>query len=171
MNTGTAKPFSKFGNLVTSIQHPGIEAAYAFNWKTKARHDWYQEFKVGYFYHRFVQHAIPVYTDLGYRYKFSPKWSAQAVIGAGYMHSIPATAQLKLQDDGTYKKGKGIGRSQGIAIANIGIAHVFRPEALRPLKVFITYQQMLQTPFINSYVPLLPYNTLLVGIGIQLKSK
>ena len=170
MNTGTANPFSQFGGLVTSIQQPGVEAGYAFNWKTKAKHDWYQELKLSYFYHRFVQHAIPVYTNFGYRYKFSQKWSAQAAIGAGYMHSIPATAQLKLQSNGTYKNDKGLGRMQGIAVINISAAHVFNPGTNRPLKLFITYQQMLQTPFINAYVPLLPYNSLLVGAGVPLKS-
>lgn len=170
MNTSTANPFSQFGKLITTIQHPGIELCYSFNWKTKNQHDWYQEIKLAYFYHRFVQNAIPLYSDFGYRYKFSTRWTAQVAIGAGYIHSIPATAQLTLQDNGEYKNGKGIGRKQGLAVVNIGAAHIINPSAPKPVKIFITYQQMLQMPFINAYVPLLPYNNLLVGISIPLKS-
>ena len=171
MNVGTANPFSKLGSLATGIQNPGMEFGYQFNWRNKKKHDWYQEIKLAYFYHRFVQHAIPLYTDLGYRYKFSQKWTAQAAIGAGYMHSIPATAQLTLQSNGEYKNGKGIGRMQAVGVFNIGASHIIKPAAAKPVTLFITYQQMLQMPFINAYVPLLPYNNLLLGISIPLKSK
>src|SRR5688572_19181821 len=108
LNTASAHPFQKFGDLTTNIHHPGFEIGYGFNWKTKEKHDWYQEIKAGYFYHRFVQHAIPIYTNVGYRYKFSKHWSAQSAIGGGYLHSLPATDQFELQDDGNYKKKKSL---------------------------------------------------------------
>ncbi len=171
MNAATAKPFTQFGSLVTDIQHPGVELGYSCNWKTKNKHDWYQEIKLAYFYHRFVQHAIPLYTDFGYRYKFSQRWAVQTAIGAGYMHSIPTTAQLKLQGNGEYKNGKGVGRMQAIGVFNIGVSHIFNPASAKPINVFLTWQQMLQMPFIKAYVPVLPYNNLLIGISISLKSK
>jgi len=170
INAGTSKPFSQFGNLVSDIHQPGIELGYAFNWKTKHKHDWFQEIKLSYFYHRFVQHAIPLYTDFGYRYKFSKRWSAQAAIGAGYMHSLPATAQLTLQSNGEYKNGKGIGRMQALGVLNVGTSYTLNPSANKFAKIFITWQQMLQMPFINAYVPLLPYNSLLLGVSLPLKS-
>jgi len=171
INVGTANPFSQLGTLVTDIKHPGIEFGYSFNWKNKPKHDWYQEIKLGYFYHRFVQHALPLYADLGYRYKFSKSWTAQTAIGAGYLHSIPATAVLKLQSNGEYQNGKGVGRIQAIGIVNVGIAHIFKAASAKPITVFLTWQQLLQLPFIKSYVPVLPYNSLLAGVGLHLKSK
>jgi hypothetical protein len=171
MNAATATPFSQFGKLLTAVQHPGVEFGYSFNWRTKSKHDWYQEVKLSYFYHRFVQHAIQLYTGFGYQYKFSSKWAVQTAIGAGYMHSIPATAQLKLQDDGNYTSGRGIGRMQAMGTVNIGIAHTFNPNAGKPITMFVTYQQILQTPFINAYVPLLPYNSLLIGISTSLNNQ
>ncbi len=170
MNTGTTEPFSKLGNLIKGIQHPGVEFGYAFNLKTKAKHDWYAEIKLGYFYHRFVQHAIPLYTNIGYRYKFNTKWFVQAAIGAGYIHSIPATTQLKLKSNGEYTNAKGIGRMQELAVFNIGGSYTFRSIESKPVKLFITYQQIIQTPFINAYVPLLPYSSLLLGVSVPLKS-
>ena len=168
VNAASAYPFSQFGSLVTNVQQPGIELGYGFNWKTKNKHDWYQEIKFGWLYHRFVQNAFSLYTDVGYRYKFSPHWIAQAAIGAGYLHSVPATAKLKLDDNGEYKNDKGIGRAQAMAVLNFGAGYIIHPSGKKPLKIFITYQQFLQTPFVNAYVPILPYNSLLIGCSMPL---
>lgn len=170
LNTGSAYPFSQFGKLVSGIEHPGIEIGAGFNWKSKNKHDWFQEIKLAYFYHRFVQHAFPLYTDVGYRYKFSPKWSTQIALGAGYLHSIPATAKLKLGANGEYKKDKGIGRSQAIAVVSFSIGYTIHPSVKNAPWLFVTYQQFLQTPFVKAYVPILPYNSLLIGCGIPFRS-
>ena len=166
VNAASAYPFSQFGNLVTEIEHPGLELGYGFNWKTKARHDWYQEIKLSYVYHRFVQNIFLLYSDVGYRYKFSPHWTGQMAIGAGYLHSIAATAKLKLDNNGEYKNNKGIGRAQAMAVVNFSAGYIINPSGKRPLKIFTTYQQFLQTPFVKAYVPVLPYNSLLLGISI-----
>ena len=169
VNTASAHPFKKLGDLVTTMHHPGFEVGYTFNWKTRNKHDWYQEIKAGYFYHRFVQHAIPIYTDIGYRYKFGAGWSAQTAVGAGYLHSISATDQFELQDGGDYKKKKSIGRIQGMAVFNLGLGYTFSGRV--PIKLFTTYQQQIQLPFIKSYVPILPYNSLLLGVSFPCKLK
>ncbi len=167
VNTASAYPFAKFGKLVTDLNHPGIELGYSFNWKTKKKHDWFQDIKLGYVYHRFVQHAIPLYTDFGYRYKFSGKWASQAAIGAGYLHSIPATSQFELAENGEYKKKKSLGRIQAMAVFNFGVSYSFAGKL--PLKIFTTYQQQIQMPFVKSYVPILPYNSLMLGVSMPCK--
>src|SRR5690349_3620916 len=113
--TQSAMPFGKFAGLFTDQFHPGIEAGYGINISEKEKHDWFIEFKIACFYHRFVQTGIPFYANLGYRYKFSKRLSAETSLGAGYMHSIPATAKLKLNDDGVYVNNKGVGRMQAMA--------------------------------------------------------
>jgi len=169
-NTASAYPFSQLGKLLTGIEHPGLEIAYGFNWKTKNKHDWFEEVKLSYFYHRFVQHGIPLYTNIGYRYKFSHALSAQVAVGAGYMQSIPATAKLKLGANGDYKKDKGIGRAQAIAVVNFSIGYTIHSSIKNAPRLFVTYQQFLQTPFVKAYVPILPYNSLLVGCSIPFHS-
>ena len=171
LNTASAYPFSQFGKLFSGIEHPGIEMGYGFNWRTKSKHDWYQEIKVSYFYHRFVQTGIPLYTDIGYRYKFSSSLRAQVAVGAGYMQSIPATAKLKLSDNGEYKYDKGIGRSQAVAVLNLGIGYMIHPASKKSANIFVTYQQFLQTPFVKAYVPILPYNSLLIGCSFPLQPR
>ena len=169
-NHNTAKPFSKFSSLFGGVVHPGLRISYGFNWQTKPKHDWVQQFHGGYFYHRFVQHAIPLYTDLGYRYKFSKSFSAMAAIGAGYMHSVPATAVLESNAEGEYRNAKGIGRAQAIASFTVEARYHFHSIKSRPIGVFINYQQQIQAPFINSYVPILPYNGVALGMSIPFKS-
>lgn len=170
VNAASAYPFAKFGQLFSGVKHPGIELGYGFIWKSKSKHDWYQEIKLAWVHHRFVQNAFLLYTDVGYRYKLSPHWTTQLALGAGYLHSIPATAKLKLNANGEYKNNKGIGRAQAGAILNFGAAYTIQPLATKPLKIFIAYQQLLQTPFVKAYVPILPYNSLLIGCSIFLPS-
>lgn len=167
-NNQTAYPFSKFGDLVAGTYHPGFEAGYSFNWKTRPRHDWVQSFKAGYFYHRFVQHAIPLYTQAGYRYKFPKRIAAQAALGAGYLHSIPATAVMEMNEKGEYESSKGIGRAQALVNITFTGSYGFAWNK-KPLTLFVQYQQQVQAPFNASYVPLLPYNAFGLGLSTPFK--
>ena len=169
-NHHSAFPFSSFGGLVTGEWHPGFEFGTGFNWSEKKKHDWFQDFRVGYFYHRFVQHAIPLYTNFGYRYKFSSRWNAQAGLGAGYLHSIPDHQRFKLNDEGDYEKMGGIGRGQAMVVFNISAGYNFNLQKKHPIEVYTTYQQRLQIPYVPNYVPLLPYNTLMIGVKRKLKN-
>lgn len=170
-NNNAAYPFSKLSGLFRSPLHPGVEFTYGFNWKTKPTHDFYQQVNLAYFYHRFVQHGIPLYTNFGYRYKFSVPFFAEASIGMGYLHSIPATAKLKLAKDGAYENNKGIGRMQAMFVFNVNIGYVIHANQKNPVRVFVSSQQRIQTPFVKSYVPLLPYNSIMIGAALRLKNK
>lgn len=165
MNTQTDLPFGKFTGIFYKAFHPGIEYAYGKNFSMRKRHDWYYDFRLAYFYHRFVQHGIPLYSNLGYRYKFNQRWSASGELGAGYLHSIPATAKLRLNENGNYENDKGLGRMQVNACFALGAGYQLHPSSPASMKLFISYQQRLQMPFVKSYVPLLPYNSLLLGIS------
>jgi len=167
--TQTAMPFGKFFGMFTDQFHPGIEGGYGINISVKQKHDWFVEFKIACFYHRFVQTGIPLYADFGYRYKFNDRLFAETSLGAGYMHSIPATAKLKLNDDGVYVNNKGLGRAQAMATFGLGLGYSLNPSAKKPVSIFVTYQQLLQMPFVRSYVPMLPYNSFMIGIKKSIK--
>jgi len=167
--TQSAMPFGKFAGLFTDQFHPGLEAGYGINISAKEKHDWFVDFKIACFYHRFVQTGIPIYADLGYRYKINSRLSAETSLGAGYMHSVPATAKLKLEEDGVYVNNKGVGRMQAMATFALGLGYTIDPSSRQPMSVFTTYQQRIQMPFVNSYVPLLPYNSFMIGIKKSIK--
>jgi hypothetical protein len=164
-NTQNAFPFGKFAGLFKEILHPGIEFGVGKNFSTRQHHDFFAELKAGYFFHRFVQHGIPVYLNFGYRYKTFKGLAAETSLGAGYLHSIPATAKFKLDDDGVYKNNKGIGRMQAMATFTIDLGYTLNRTGSKPVRIFSNYQQRLQLPFVKSYVPLLPYNSFMVGIS------
>jgi len=163
-NTQNAMPFGKFTGMFKEQLHPGVEAIYGRNLSSRKNHDWFLELRLSYFYHRYVQHGVPLYLNFGYRYKLSQKLFAETSIGAGYMHSIPATAKLKLNDNGDYVNNKGIGRAQATVSYSIGLAYTPLPSANKPFTFFMNYQQRILTPFVRSYVPILPYNTFMIGV-------
>jgi hypothetical protein len=169
--TQNAMPFGKFKGLFAETFHPGIEAGYGKIFQAKKKHEWTAELKLAYFYHRFVQHGIPLYLNLGYRYSINKQFSAETSLGGGYMHSIPATAKLKLNSDGEYENNKGPGRMQAIVAYAVGLAYIPDPAAARPTRIFATYQQRVQLPFVRSYVPLLPYNSFMIGLSHPLHKK
>lgn len=162
-NNHTAFPFSSFAKLATGPWHPGFEAGTGFNWKSRKKHDWHQEFKLGYFYHQFIQHGIPLYTNFGYRYKFNAHWRAQLGLGAGALFSIPDHQRYKLNGQGEYERVQNV-RLQGMLVFNITAGYRFALKQQHPLEVYFTYQQRLQTPYVPNYVPLLPYNSMIMGI-------
>ena len=160
---------ASFLKLFTGNYHPGAEVSTGFDWKTKTRHDWIQSFSLGYSYHRWVQHSIVLYTELGYRYKFPAGFSFETRLGGGYMRAILATETFSdgVEDGKQYSKITS-GRSQGIATLSFGINKKIK----KPFDCmfFLHYQQRIQTPFIQSYVPLLPYNIIKTGVTIPLKN-
>ncbi len=170
-NTQSAMPFGKLAGMFTENLHPGIEAGWGTNFSIKKKHDYFWELKAAYFFHRFVQHGVPVYANIGYRYKFNSRFSASTAAGGGYMHSIPATAKLKLNENGEYKNNKGAGRMQTIATFDISAGYIINPQAIQSTRLFFTYQQRIQMPFVKSYVPLLPYNSFMIGISRPITTK
>jgi hypothetical protein len=168
-NSQSAMPFGTFYKLFTGTYHPGIEVSTGFDWKTKAKHDWIQSFTFGYSYHRWVQHSIVLYAELGYRYKFPAGLSVETRLGGGYMRAILATEAFSdgVEEGKQYSKITS-GRSQCIASLSFGINKKIK----KPFDCmfFLHYQQRIQTPFIQSYVPLLPYNIIKTGVTIPLKN-
>lgn len=167
--TQNAMPFGKFGGLFKETIHPGIEWGMGKNINPKKNHEWFVELKLAYFFHRYVQHGIPLYFNFGYRYHVKKKYSIESSIGAGYMHSIPATAKLKLNNEGVYENNKGLGRMQAMATFGLGVGYLLNEGSRKPTKLFCSWQQRLQMPFVKFYVPLLPYNSFLIGITRPLR--
>jgi hypothetical protein len=162
----TSYPFSYLAGYTQNPIHPGFELTYGKNFSVKGKHDWFREFKLGYFYHQYVQHGIPIYINYGYRYHFSKHFHAEAAAGAGYLHSISEPELLEQDDNGEYVNGKGIGKPQFMAALTIGLGY-----HIGTSRIFLQYQARIQTPFIKSYVPILPYDQLALGLSMPLTYK
>ena len=159
-NSITVLPFVGAPQLFYSNYHPYTTIGARLVWKEKGKHAWEQGFNLGYIYHRFVQHSIPLLTETIYRYDFNTSFSMRAHFGVGYLHSIPATDRFKLNDQGEYEKIKNPGRAQAGVKFSISAAYALSSD----LQLSLNYGVLGQLPFVKSYVPLLPYNTLQLGI-------
>lgn len=165
-NSHAAKPFGSFLSLYYKDFHPGADIAYESVFRNRKKHQWFIDTHVSYMFHRWVQQNLAVYGNLGYRYKFPSFWSAELSFGGGYQLSIPHSKVFSITETEGLKRKRALGRSQ--VVANLGLA-VSKDLVPNRTRLFIEYKQQIQTPFIKEYVPVLPYNILLIGVAIPLK--
>lgn len=153
----SAFPFTGIASTFHYPFRPYVEVSYVQPWKKKpgkAEH----ELSLGYFYHRFMQHGIPIQYHIVRRFEVSKKFDIRTRLGGGYLHSIPAVDRFRFED-GEYRKIRSFGRPQGVF--SLGIEGGYKLK--NGNSVHLQYKAMIQAPFIKSYVPMLPYNSLLLG--------
>ena len=167
-NSHAAKPFGSFSSLFYKDFHPGIDIGYESILNNKNQHQWFYEIRLGYMFHQWVQHNIPLYGNIGYRYEVVPSWFAEIKLGGGYQLSIPDSKVFEITESDGVKKKNNFGRSQ--VIGNFIASVSKKLSKVSGTHVFLEYKQQIQTPFIKEYVPLLPYNSVLIGTKIALKS-
>jgi hypothetical protein len=165
-NSHSAKPFGSFSSLFYKDFHPGLDIGYESLLQNKNKHQWFLEMRLSYMFHRWVQHNIALSIDAGYRYAVTSSWSAEIKLGAGYQLSIPDSKVFTITESDGVKKKKNFGRSQ--VIGNLGFA--VSKDLAPPFgtRIFMEYQQRIQAPFIKEYVPVLPYNNLLIGVAVPM---
>lgn len=164
-NSHTAKPFGSFSALVYRDIHPGFEFSRGKILKNKNNHQWLGELTIGYLWHRWVQHNLALSVNGGYRKVLGENWGATAKIGGGYQVSMPTGNVYAITDDGVKAKGHVL-RSQVIAAISLSADKKIN---VKGVKAFMEYQQKIQAPFITEYVPLLPYNTVLIGCTLPIR--
>ncbi len=160
-NAVTAFPVVGAPQLFYTNYHPFTTLGVRMIWQEKRKHAWEQSFNLGYLYHRFVQHSIPLFTEIIYRYDFNKTFCVRTHLGVGYLHSIPDTDRYKLNDQGEYEKIRNLGRAQAGLKFSISAAYSINKE----LQLSLNYGVLGQLPFVKSYVPLLPYNSIQLGIA------
>lgn len=161
-------PFKGMGAIFTAKYHPGISVGLVKNIKTKKKTTFYYDAKFGIYNHRFIQTGIQLYGDLGYRVNLPGKFFLAGEFGLGYLHAIIHQSKFEADNDGNYKKVKNFGKPQvmtGIGI-KVGRQIIVCKNTGR---LFINYQPWFQFPFIKSYVPLLPNNSLHIGFDLIIK--
>jgi hypothetical protein len=165
-NSHTAKPFGSFSSLFYKNLHPGTEVSHGKILDSKKNHQWLAEITMSYLWHRWVQHSLALSLNGGYRRIVNDTWGGTVKFGGGYQLSMP-TGKVYTIHGGTLKEKINPLRSQFIAALSLGADKKINDKGL---SVFMEYQQKIQTPFIKEYVPLLPYNILLVGVTVPFRS-
>ena len=167
-NNATQLPMASFSAVWKQPIHPGIAVGYDFHWKENS--PWFQTVKVGFYYHQFVQSAVQVYTDFGYRKTFGKGFFVDASLCLGYLHAFPQTEQAKLNQNGNYEIKNGAGRAQIIFGLTPGLGYEFT-NANRKVSAFMSYQIWMQSPFVPGYVPLLPNGAVHIGARMVINKK
>jgi len=154
----TKLPGSGFAGIFNTPVHPGFTVGTEFSYKQTETNKLFQTVRFGYFYHRLAQHAVMLSSEGGYRHTFPCGFSTQTLLGAGYLHSIPALEKFEQNDDGEYVRVGRFGRPQGMAGLTLGIGYNIGKK--KPVRLGIDYQVWFQFPFLAEYVPVLPNTAL-----------
>jgi hypothetical protein len=161
-------PFLGMKNLINAKYHPGIAFGYSRNLKEKKSRVLYSDVKLGLYHHRFIQTGIQLYGNIGYRFNLTHKFYISTEYGLGYLHSIKHQTTFKADAEGNYSKISNFGRAQLMTGIGLGFGKQLTL-ASKPMRLYIKYQPWFQLPFIKSYVPLLPNNSMHLGINLILK--
>jgi hypothetical protein len=169
-NYHSTAPITGFGGLFYKTLHPGVQLGYEKAFSQQGRRTWLWRARGGFFYHRFIQTSIPLLGECLLQWRpgksATSRFGLEGGLGLGYMHSFPLTRMYKLQDDGSYQRVYAAGRPQGTFALSAGVSYAL--DAAQRYRLLLRYQIALQTPFIKSYVPLLPYNILQIGFSYGL---
>ncbi|HMQ87819.1 MAG TPA: hypothetical protein PKB07_09550, partial [Flavilitoribacter sp.] len=134
--------------------HPGFSVGTEFRYNRHPKNEWFQTVRMGYFYHRYVQHGIQLYSEAGYRYHFGASADLESRLGAGYLHSIPAAQVFEFSENGTYVRHASIGRPQAMVSLSLGGGDTF--PNMGKLRLFLAYQVYLPMPLRKGDVPVFP---------------
>lgn len=157
-SNATKLPGSGFAGVFNTPLHPGFTLGTEFSYKQTETNKLFQTARFGYFYHRLAQHAFMLFSEGGYRHTFPCGFSAQTLLGAGYLHSIPALEKFEQNDEGEYVRVGRFGRPQGMAGLTIGFGYIICKN--NPVRLGLDYQVWFQFPFVAEYVPVLPNTAL-----------
>jgi hypothetical protein len=170
-NNAIALPFTGKAGVLHSPVHPGFTAAIGNQLNRSLRHQLFLNLKLAYLYQKRAQHGLQLYPVLGYRFTMDNGIGIESGLGLGYMHAFTDLQQYKLNENGVYKKVPNIGRPSFLASLNIGLSYDLQRKKDIPIRLFSLYQLWFQTPFVKSYVPVLPNAALHVGSAFYLSRK
>lgn len=170
-NNHSALPFARFSKLAYKNFHFSYELGKSFTLKQNEKGLWFQTANVGYFKHKFVQSGILLYSENGYQRNITEAFGINTKLGLGYMHAFTATAIVKQNSQGDYEVKADYGKPQAIFAFSLGVSRSLIKRVSNAPKITLDYQIRMQTPFVKSYVPLLPYNVLKIGLSFPLHDK
>ncbi len=160
-NNHSAIPFASFSRLAYKDFNPGFSFGPSKN-IFHSKHV-FLGLRLHYFHLQKVQHCVAFAGEAGYKIELPAGFSFQPNLGAGVMQAFPEGKLFKLNSEGEYVRKRNLGRTQILLLLN---ERLEKKITSKGLTAFLAYQQILQAPFINEYVPLLPFNSLLIGISI-----
>ncbi len=155
-----------------STIHPGLNAGVTYQWNKHARHQILQSGNLGFFYHRDLQKAIQVFTELGYNLKFDKGFAITPfALGGGYIMSVSDIESVKWNTSSQqYEEEKfPVHHNWMISLgASVSMETKLILFKDRKTTFFVDYRLLVQGVFVRETVPVIAYSPVRIGISIPL---
>lgn len=123
---------------------------------------------LSWYYHDHFANAFLLDFAIGCNIKPKSGLFFNSDIGLGYHLSLTPVYMYELNDYGEYVRDKSVSRSSIIIPVSVKLGYNF-DKTKYPVSIFVKYKWLVQTPYIDDVVPIVPHGTLHFGLGIGLK--
>ncbi|GAB3252585.1 hypothetical protein GCM10027347_11750 [Larkinella harenae] len=155
-----AASLPSLSRLVSSL-NPGVSVGTEFYYHQGEKHQWFQSLNLGGFSHRQLTTSLFVTSEVGYRF-WAGKINLDLKVGPGYLLNKSA-APLYHYDGIEFVKRSGYQhRFAATAGLSIGI------EA-GPVTPFVSYNVLIEAPFLRDNSLFLPHQLIQVGIAKKIR--
>lgn len=165
-NEATAIPFTRF---FTVPIHPGIQIGTSFNYKQKQAARFFQTANVFYFYHKHLNQAIGLNTEVGYEHQLSSGFAFAGLLGIGYLHSL-GTAKEFVFANGHYQEKTDKGNARLSPSFALDLGYYWKKSERNSPKIFIRYQAWAEYPYSPGFIPVMTHTSLHIGTTFFLSS-
>ena len=171
-NNVTSFPVTGFPKVFYTQFHPGMEFNYKQQLKNYTNSKFVFEAGLGGFYHRFFQTAVRLTGSVYYDHNVGKRFGLFAGLGGGYMHSFYQYSIFQLNEEGQYLKQPVLrGRAQFTVQLGLGVHYNLCQKAKHAMRLVFEYRPFVHGSFAKAYVPVVPYNSIHVGLLINIKSQ
>lgn len=170
-NNITSFPVTTYPQLFYTQFHPGLDFCKSWRINKNEKNQIWCSGNLGGYYHRFIQTAVRIYPSVEYNRMLGKGFLFHIGLGVGYSLAFENMETFELQDDGTYKMKTMVARSQYLAMFDWGGSYSIKKDALEGMKISLKFKTFIQGPFVSGYVPMLPVNSVMLGVSIPVKSK
>jgi len=152
--------------------HPGFNLGAIYQWNNHEKHRLVQYINGGFVYHKHVQKAPRIYTELAYELRLNRFSIVPLAIGGGYVMSISDLTTLKW-NPGTREYEKTNLSVQHNWVVSLGPSLSYETNlniTNRPVSIFLDYRIQVQGILIAETSPFIAYAPLQVGIQVPFSS-
>jgi hypothetical protein len=168
----TSLPLVGVFKLFTLPLHPGITGVWNCRLNKNDKHQFRNEVNAGIFNHHLFQLGFQVTDIIMYNLTISKRLSAYTGMGGGYMHSFYKYDIFKLGEDGEYVHiNSWKGRPQFTGVFVLGTGMGIKKSDPGKIRISLEMRSFVHGTFANSYVPIVPYNSLLLGVGFRINKQ
>lgn len=155
-----------------SALHPGANAGVTIRYTDHIRHQLNQSANLGYFYHKNLQQAIQLFTEVNYTMKFGNGFAITPLsVGGGYVLAIPDMATLEW--NAATQQYEEVVRPRSNWLISLGASASWETNFIliknRKTTFFVDYRLQVQGVFVQETIPVIAYTPVRVGLSFPFK--